>query len=272
MASVRQDLVFGARPGGDLAGDLYLPDGDGPHPVLVAAPGGAWLRGDKRQLGRWGRHLADNGVAVFIVDYRRSTDGPVFPGNVDDVLAAARFLQAQGATLGVDPARMGLLGASAGAHLASMAALAQGASWLAPGEAVDFKVLVAVYGVYDLFAHWQADLDKNAAPGTDPTHRMLGADPYENPQLYVDASPTRQIRYASNKLKALVVWGENDLDIAPAQSEAFARALRQARFFTRTLPVPGAGHFWFSEEAVDTPHTYAGRVAPPIIAFLKQHL
>jgi len=269
--SVRSDIVFGVAGSAELKGDLYLPDAPGPHPVLVAAPGGAWLRNDKAQLTRWGKYLAAQGYAVFAIDYRRSTNGKSFPGNVQDVVEAARFLKREAADLGVDGDRIGLLGASAGAHLTALAALAQGQPWLY-GETVQFKTLVAVYGVYDLFAHWQADLAKNAAPGTDPTFRMLGADPYEDPQLYVAASPLRHVRYDRNALKALVIWGERDHDIDPAQSEAFARALRQARFFVRTLPVPDAGHFWFSEEEVDTPHTAAGRVAPAIVRFLDKHL
>jgi acetyl esterase/lipase len=136
--------------------------------VLVAAPGGAWLRGDKKQLGHWGRHLAAHGFAVFAIDYRRATAGKVFPQNVQDVMAAARFIQDQAAALSLDPARIGLLGASAGAHLTSLAALAQGEAWL-DGPTVPFKTLVVVYGVYDLVAHWQADLDKNPEPGQDHT-------------------------------------------------------------------------------------------------------
>lgn len=266
-----ETLTFATVEGVALQGHLYRPDGPGPHPVLVAAPGGAWLRGDKAQLGHWGRHLAAHGFAVFAIDYRRATAGKVFPHNVQDVMAAARFVQDQAATLSLDPARIGLLGASAGAHLTALAALAQGASWL-PGETVPFKTLVVVYGVYDLVTHWQADLDKNPEPGEDHTVRMLGATPYDDPQLYFDASPIRHVRYAGAALKTLVIWGADDSDVLPAQSQALVRALRQARFFVRALPVPGAGHFWFSEEPIDAPGSATGKVAPTLVTFLKQHL
>ncbi len=266
-----QTLTFAVVDGVELKGDLYLPDCDGPHPVLVAAPGGAWLRGDKKQLGQWGRHLAANGFAVFAIDYRRATAGKVFPQNVQDVMAAARFIQDQAAILSLDPTRIGLLGASAGAHLTSLAALAQSQPWL-DGPTVPFKTLVVCYGVYDLVTHWQADLDKNAAPGQDPTERMLGATPYDDQKLYFDASPIRHVAYDRSALKTLVIWGADDSDVSPRQSEAFVRALRQARFFVRTIAVPGAGHFWFSEEPIDAPGSATGKVAPSIVAFLKQHL
>jgi len=270
MAPV-QTLTFAVADGVDLKGDLYLPEGIGPHPVLVAAPGGAWLRGDKRQLGHWGRHLAANGFAVFAVDYRRATAGKIFPKNVQDVMAAARFVHDQAAALSLDPARIGLLGASAGAHLTALLALAEGEPWL-DGPTVPFKTLVVAYGVYDLVAHWQVDLDKNSEPGQDHAVRMLGATPYDDQKLYFDASPIRHVSYANNTLKALVIWGADDGDVSPRQSEMFVRALRQARFFVRAIAVPGAGHFWFSEEPIDAPNSATGKVAPGIVAFLKQHL
>ena len=259
-------LVFSHVDRIELKGDLYLPDGAGPHPVLVVAPGGGWRRGDKAQLAHWGSHLAAQGIAVFVIDYRRSTAGKVFPQNLEDVLSALAFVRDQGPGISLDPDRLGLLGASAGAHLAALAALDN-----ADRPAFPVRVLVGVYGVYDLVTHWQTDLDRNQAPGEDPTERMLGATPFEDQELYFQASPLRKVTYARNALKVLLIWGQEDSDILPAQSEAFARSLRQARFVVRTIPVPGAGHFWFSEEMI-APDTFSGAVASRLAAFLRQHL
>lgn len=270
-ADIEADLVF-AEPGGVvLRGDLYRPSGASSCPVVIAVPGGGWVRGDKALFAHWGRHLAAAGVAVFAIDYRRATGpGGVFPKNVQDVTAAARFLTDNAQRLGLDASRLGLVGASAGAHLAALAALAQDEVDGQP--AITFKAMVAVYGVYDLVAHWQADLDKNAAPGDDPCERLLGKTPYDDQQLYFDASPIRHVSYARNGLKTLLIWGLEDQEVSPRQSEAFARALRQARFFVRTIAVPGAGHFWFNDQALDAPHSQAGQVAPAVTAFLRQHL
>ncbi len=264
--TITSGLVFSRAGETLLKGDLYLPEGLGPHPVLVAAPGGGWRRGDKSQLAHWGTYLAEQGVAVFVIDYRRSTAGKVFPQNLEDVVSALAFVRDQGPGLSLDPDRMGLIGASAGAHLAALAALDN-----ADRTTFPVRVLVGVYGVYDLVSHWQTDLDRNQAPGEDPTERMLGSTPFEDQELYFLASPLRGVTYARNALKVLLVWGQEDTDILPAQSEAFARSLRQARFMVRTIPVPGAGHFWFSEEKV-APDTFSGAVAPRLAAFLRQHL
>lgn len=263
--SERETHIFAERDGLTLSGDLYRPSGAGPHPILVAAPGGGWLRNQRQQLGPWAERLAANGFAVFTIDYRRSDAGPCFPGNVDDVRAALAFVRAKGDALGLDPERLGLFAASAGAHLSALAALT--------GEDLGVQALVLAYGVYDLIDHWEADRWRNRGPGTDLTEKMLGATPYENPALYFAASPRLQVTAErARKLKALLIWGEADDVVLPRQSQTFARTLEQAGAVVRTEPVPGAGHFWFSSEPPDDPTGRTAPLAPRILRFLKQHL
>src|SRR3954469_3834638 len=102
---VKQTLVFAQRDAASLSGDLYLPDGPGPHPVLVGVPGGGWLRNRKEQLVHWGEYLAANGYALFAIDYRRSDQGPIWPSNLEDVWAAIDFVKAEGQGLGLDVGR-----------------------------------------------------------------------------------------------------------------------------------------------------------------------
>lgn len=280
MVEIRKGLRYATHDGVELHGDLYLPDGPGPHPVLVGVPGGGWRRGDRSGFRIWGEHLAANSFALFSVDHRKSNDGPIFPQNVQDVLAAVRFIHARAEELSLDRERLGVLGSSAGAHLGALVSLAGHKSLFADGypddegasARPDIKVLVAVYGVYDLVTHWQADLDNNSADNEDFTERFLGKTPYDDQQLYFDASPIRHVAYAANAPKALVIWGTQDREVRPVQSEMFARALKQARFFVRTLPVEGAGHFWFSEDSVEDPRGFNSLVAPRLVRFLRQHL
>ncbi len=93
-------------------------------PVLVYAHGGSFTVGS---LNAWDAMLRDlvrdSGVAALHVDYRMVPEHR-FPAAHDDMLAAARWVQAHGAELGVDPTRMALGGDSAGANLALGAAMA----------------------------------------------------------------------------------------------------------------------------------------------------
>ena len=276
----REGIIYARHDDKELAGDLYLPDGAGPHPVILAVPGGAWRFGQRGGLRHWGEYLANLGYAVFSIDYRQAVDTSSFPQSVQDVLAAAQYLCGEGTRLDLDAARLGLLGASAGAHLAALAALADGSSPFVDAYPADpycglrptFRALVAAYGVYDLYAHWQETRRGNAAPDEDITERFLGCSPYDDPQRYTLASPLRHVTYRRNALKVFLTWGTHDTAVSPSQSEGFQLALEQARFHVRTFRVLGAGHFWFSEDPIDDPTGFTAAVAPRIARFLRRAL
>ena len=250
---------------GPLCADLYLPEGPGPHPVVVGVSGGGWSRGHRRSLAAWGRWCADLGIAFAAIDYRRCTDGPAWPGNAGDVATALRWLAANGADHALEPARMVVLGVSAGAHLSSLALLSPAF------DTPPVAGFVGAYGVYDLMAHWQADTWRNAAPGTDKTEAMIGGTPFDDPARYHAASPLRQITYDA-ALPVLLTWGAADREVLPAQSEGFARALTQARFPVRTIEVPGVGHMWFSEDGPEVAGSASARIAPDLHRFLTSTL
>ena len=250
-----------------VAGDLYAPDTPGPHAVVVAVHGGGWRRGTPKALAQWGRYLSANGIAMLATSYRLTTSGPVWPRNLDDVSSALRFVRRQGAVHGLDADRVGLLGASAGAHLAAMAALTRDEATTPP-----IRALAGVYGVYDLTRHWQADLAKAQPAAEDPTIRMLGCTPLDNPGLYFAASPISHVTHAARGLKVQLIYGDHDDDIDCDQSKAFAARLRQAGAFVQAVPVLGAGHLWFSSEDMTEPSSHCAYVAPRLLAFLRQHL
>lgn len=259
----KKNLTYIKRADIALTGDLYLPEGKAPHPILVAVSGGAWLRGSRQQLQGWGEYLAAQGYAVFSIDYRQSTNGTIFPENVDDIKAALSFIEEQGESLGLDVERIGLLGASAGAHLSALTALTT--------EKPIVKALILTYGVYDLVKHWQQDRWRQSPNKVDLTERMLGCSPYDNQQRYFDASPIRQISYNRAKnLKAFITWGTDDTAVLAEQSEMFSQALEQAGAVVRTEKVIGANHFWFSKDPINEAQGYTAAVAPKITRFLDQ--
>jgi acetyl esterase/lipase len=275
MSNVRGGLLFATHDGVPLWGDLYTPSGPGPHPVVVAAPGGGWLRGDRTQLAHWGSHLAAHGIAVFVVDYRRSTDGRIFPGNAQDILAAAQFIHQRAADFSLDAERIGLLGASAGAHLAALVAFAGNAPVLAGGYPGDgfgdpprFKALIGVYGPYDLAQHWR-DCQFQPAESRDVlVDRMMGAALPDAEQAYRDGSPVTYVS-ASDAPPVLLIWGDSDTTVLPTQSAAFARALKDAGRSVETITLSGAGHFWFSKDSdiITGPN---GQIADRLTNFLRR--
>src|SRR5438270_10994467 len=66
----RNDIVFAEHDGTKLLGDLYLPKGVDKAPVLIGVHGGGWQIGDRKLYKNWGRFLAEDGFAVFAIEYR----------------------------------------------------------------------------------------------------------------------------------------------------------------------------------------------------------
>jgi acetyl esterase/lipase len=270
------DLVFAEHDGTKLVGDLYLPKGKKKAPVLVAVHGGGWQIGNKQFYRYWGLFLARAGYAVFAIDYRLGKPG-IYPAAVYDVKAAVQFIRAKAAEFDLDPDRIGMIGDSAGAHLASLVALAgdqfnsayrDDANAAVPANV---KCLIGFYGVYDMYAQWTHDLPMR--PNDKIVEKFLGASPMQNRRVYFDASPISYATIDRNQLRVLLVHGtDDDIVDPPSQSGAFLTALTQAGFFVRRIILPGAGHFWSSEPFESEPHSYAALSIPRMIRFLETSL
>jgi len=120
--TVHNSIAYANHDGVELQGDFYLPKDAKAALALVAVHGGGWIAG-VRGAFQWGPFLAARGIAVLAISYRLATKTKTFPEAVQDVLAAVQFVRGKASAFGLDPARIGLLGASAGAHLAALAAL-----------------------------------------------------------------------------------------------------------------------------------------------------
>lgn len=107
--------------------DLYLPPGAPPAggwPVVVWVHGGAWVAGDKSDVGNWLRIVASRGYAAVAPAYTRAPAG-VHPGPARQVNAALDWVVREGRAQGLDPTRLVLAGDSAGAQIAAQAGIAQ---------------------------------------------------------------------------------------------------------------------------------------------------
>ena len=118
-------LTYATRDGTELVLDLYLPATPirRPTPVIVFLHGGGWSGGTRTTGPDFTRYFARDGFAMASIEYRL-TPSVTFPGNVEDVRTAVRWLKANAAAHGLDPERVCLWGTSAGGHLAAVAALA----------------------------------------------------------------------------------------------------------------------------------------------------
>jgi acetyl esterase/lipase len=279
QVETRPGVVYANHDGVALAGDLYLPAGAGPHPALVAVHGGGWQAGARNAFQFLGPHLAERGYALFAISYRLAKKGQkMFPQAVNDVLAAVQFVRGSAKEIRVDPERIALFGASAGAHLSATAALGSSNRLFKgayPNDAhasvsAKVKALVGVYGVYDLVQMWQTYLMQS--PRENNIENFMGASPMDDPRLYFEASPINHATFANNQIGVLLAVGtEDDLVDRRAHTDAFQLRLKQAGFFVRPCIVQGAPHYWLSDP-IDEPGSYSGFFAPRLIRFLKERL
>ncbi|MGW1024803.1 alpha/beta hydrolase fold domain-containing protein [Streptomyces sp. NPDC002577] len=242
---VVRDIVFstpssGAQGRTELRMDLYLPQSaPTPAPVIVWLPGGGW-RTQRRGYGpRLTRLLAERGYAMADIEYRSSEVSP-WPAQLHDVLAALRHLNDIADAHGLDPASIGLWGSSAGAHLALLSAFAADTdgSLAAPGV----RAVVAGYPPTDLLL-----LNDDALPGgvlgmdsSDPAWGLLGGRPSERAASAAEASPARQAH--PRVPPVLLLHGDADLLIGPAQSHRLHDALLSVGAESHLLVVHGADH------------------------------
>jgi len=255
LLGVPYAAIPGIRP---LELDLYLPAGDGPHPVVVFLHGGGWRLGSRHLAGPAYRgqtptpfeRVAQAGIAVASVDYRLSGEA-VFPAQLHDAKAAVRWLRARAGELGVDPDRIAAWGESAGAHLAALLGLVgdqamEGDVGVA-GTSSAVSAVVAWYAPTDLAAV-AADLGVDPHDPATREAQLLGAPAVDVPELAAQASPVTHV--SPDAPPFLLLHGAADRMIPCVQSERLYDALVEAGVEAELDIYEDADHMWLgSSEA-----------------------
>jgi acetyl esterase/lipase len=226
-AACVHNVPYGVHPetGQLLLADLWQPPAGVARSRLgvIYVHGGAWRMGEKDMGTGWiFRRLASQGHVIMDIDYTLAPASDV-PGMVQDVKRAVIWLKRNGVEYGVDARRIVLMGASAGGHLALLAAYTANDPVLQPdGSAVDtaLRGVVSFYGPADFLDMYQEVETTRAriaqrkrirpygvmvekllqraglAPADAPIEEagnfiaeLLGAEPDQDPDLYSQLSP-----------------------------------------------------------------------------------
>jgi len=241
VLDIRYGEPLGYRP---LELDLYLPEADGPLPVVVYVHGGGWQRGTRREpppllAADFYDGIAAQGFAVAAVDYRLSGEAR-FPAPLEDVRAAVSWVRDHAVAYGLDAGRVFLWGDSAGGHLALLAALTESTL---TGATV--RAAVAWFPVTDLLGMPSDLADAGGIPDPGPDSRearLLGAPAASVPDLARQASPVSHAH--ADAPPVLLLHGMVDDLVPAAQSVRLAEALGRAGAAVELELVPGATHFW----------------------------
>jgi len=154
VAETHENIVLRTRDGQDLTAEIYVPDGDGPFPVMLYSHGGGWCVGSAEGVRRPTRKISNRGYVVVNLEYGLAPERP-FPWGLEDVLYAARWVKTNISRFGGDADRLFIAGDSAGANLsaATLVALRSESSGLDEGDLagvnVDFRGALLFFGVFD---------------------------------------------------------------------------------------------------------------------------
>ena len=200
--------------------------------AVVICPGGGYgglvVKGEGHLIAQW---LTEHGIAGIVLEYRLPHGRPYVP--LLDAQRAIRYVRSRAADWRVAPDRIGIIGFSAGGHLASTAATHFDGGDPKSTDAVarvscrpDFAILI--YPVVTMGEGGHSGSRKN----------LLGPDP--KPELMELFSNERQV--TGNTPPAFLAHALDDKVVPPENSRRFAEALRSHNIPAEYLELPSGGH------------------------------
>jgi len=230
-------IAYGADPA--QFGDLRLPAGPGPHPVVVAVHGGFWrARYDLTHLGHLCAALTARGFATWSLEYRRlGQPGGGWPGTFADVARGLDALAALAASRPLDLGRCVVLGHSAGGQLAL---------WLAarpripPDSPLHAPAPLVPRGVIALAA--VADLRRGSALrlSSGVVDELLGGPPEAFPERYAAASPLELLPLG---VPQVLIHGTDDANVPYELSAGYAARARVLGDAVELVTLGAMAHF-----------------------------
>lgn len=241
--TVTSRVVYTNGAHGPLLADVYIPMKEGVHPGIVFIHGGGWKNGNRHQMIKLIKALAEDGYVCFTIEY--DVDPVPFPASFHESLAAVKFFRDHAAQYHLDPARVAVAGSSAGGELAALVALNPSGLPLGTGlakyeaqagSASAVQAGVILNGVLDL-----TDMARTHEAGMITAY--LGGTCEAKMDACKDASPVFHVHPGAPPM--YVGHGTADQTVPFAEAVAFTNALKAARVPVRFFQAEGGRHtFW----------------------------
>ena len=211
---VEKDVVVGKGGDGDLHCDIYRPPaGTEKRMALVHFHGGGFARGSKETLAAKITPITARGYVSIAAQYRLS-GAAKWPAQIDDAKTHIRWVRANATSLGIDPARIAIVGYSAGGHIALFTAAQPG---------TDLAACIAFYP--------QTDVRAVAAALMPPASDEAAIS---------DASPLAHIK--AGYPPTVIFHGLSDVTIPPENSQHLLQTLRDAKVPSELHTFTGVPH------------------------------
>jgi len=225
------NLAYGTHPRQTL--DLFYSE-TRVLPLVVFIHGGAWESGDKAEDLAYG--LTYYGFAVASINYRLSRDA-IFPAQLEDCKLAVRWLRFNAGRYHLDPTRVAVYGASAGAHLASLMGTTGGVAAFDVGDYLEessrVQAVVDFFGPSDLALYGPSKPD-------DALTRLFGGLTASLPEQVAAANPITYI--APGDPPFFIAHGDSDTIVPLIHSQILVAALQKAGVPVELHVVEGGGH------------------------------
>jgi acetyl esterase/lipase len=268
------DVRYGEADGKPLLLDVMAPQRrpGPPRPAVIWLHGFGWFAGtcrDNLEISMC-TFLAAHGFFTVSVEYRLS-DEAIFPAQIHDVKAAIRWLRANAATHGIDPAHIGVWGGSAGGHLAALAGLTGDLPELeghsgSPGYSSRVQAVAVASAPADFLRPGGAM--SNDADG--PVARLCGGTVVERGELMRLASPITHV--APGAPPILIAHGTLDETVPFEQGEWLYQALVRAGCEAQLIPIAGAHHNWLTAPEGIPGREDTWRLGPLALPFFEKYL
>jgi acetyl esterase/lipase len=245
-ARPHQTLVYATLDGKALSLDVYRPPAGtpGPVPAVIVVHGGGWSSGDKGEAPRQSERLAAQGYAVFDIQYRLAPQVG-WRTAAGDIKCAIGWVKerARDAGVQVDPARITLLGRSAGGHLALLAAYTADDPTLPPScPATDTQVesVISYYAPTDMVWGYEHPSRPDLYDSSQRLRWFLGGPPSAVPEAYEACTIGNHV--TPRVPRTLLIHGGRDQLVSPAHVHFLAPRLKAAGVPHDLVLVPYGAH------------------------------
>ncbi len=233
LSKVRIDrqIPFANPDGVNLSLNIYRPAQIGTYPGIVSIYGGAWQRGNPDSDDTFNRYIAAQGYVVWAISYRHAP-AYHFPTQIEDVRSALTYIKQHAATTETDLDRVALIGRSAGAQLAMLAAY----------KAAPFPIQAVVnyYGPVNLTAGYDDVPTPDPIESRATLRAFLGGTPQDFPELYRQASPLNAVK--PSLPPSLLIYGGKDHIIESKYGKYLAQKLQSQGNKAIFIEIPWADH------------------------------